>query len=116
VVAVAIEPVRVDLSELSRADMVLAAIAHALGIAESTESPLALLVAEVLSGDANLVVLDNFSTSSAPPPRSPSSHSAARACGSSAALVTEPCHPSDASVRSSWRRSTTPTCRPRWRR
>jgi predicted ATPase len=56
----AVEPVRVDLSDLSRADMVLAAIAHVLGIAESTESPLALLVPAALSDDANLVVLDNF--------------------------------------------------------
>ena len=55
-----VEPVRVDLSDLSRAEMVLGAIADAVGIAESTESPLAQQVAAALSTDAPVVVLDNF--------------------------------------------------------
>jgi predicted ATPase/DNA-binding CsgD family transcriptional regulator len=55
-----VEPVRVDLSDLSRADMVLGAIAHAIGIAQTTESPLALQVAAALATDAPVVVLDNF--------------------------------------------------------
>jgi predicted ATPase/DNA-binding CsgD family transcriptional regulator len=55
-----VEPVHVDLSELGRSDMVLPTIAHAVGIAESTESPLALQVAAALSADTPVVVLDNF--------------------------------------------------------
>src|SRR5262245_31283684 len=56
----AAEPVWVDLSDLKRSDVVLAAIAQAVGISESTESSLALQVAAALSVDAPLLVLDNF--------------------------------------------------------
>lgn len=55
-----IEPVRIDLSELSRADMVLPAIAHALGISESPESSLPSQLAAGVSKDVALLVLDNF--------------------------------------------------------
>lgn len=54
------EPVRVDLSDLGRDDMVLASVAQAVGITESTESPLALGIAAALSADPPLIVLDNF--------------------------------------------------------